>query len=80
MSCCILCKRFCFLLLERTTKRTTPIAIDAAARTNTNTPMPAPTPLSSFDGVTVVHEGVPDKSIKSGGIKKQSHTQKRVVG
>ena len=73
MSCCILYKRFCFLLLERTTKRTTPIAIDAAVKTNTSTPMTAPTPLSSFDGVTVVTvvlEGVPDKSIHSGGISK----------
>ena len=63
MSCCILCKRFCFLLLERTTKRTTPIAIDAAAKTNTSTPTPASTPLLSLDGVTVVLEGVPGKRI-----------------
>ena len=68
MSCCILCKRFCFLLLERTTKRTTPIAIDAAAKTNTSTPTPAQTPLLSLDSVTVVTvvlEGVPgEKNIQ----------------
>ena len=58
MSCCILCKRFCFLLLERTTKRITPVAIDAAVKTNTSTPMTAPTPLSSLDGVTVLGDGI----------------------
>ena len=36
----------------------TPIAIDAAVKTNTSTPMTAPTPLTSFDGVTVLGDGV----------------------
>ena len=79
MSCCILCKRFCFLLLERTTKRTTAIAIDVAAKTNTSTPIPTPTPLSSFDGVTVVTvvlEGVPGKRIiQVEQAKKQGHSE-----